>query len=782
LADNFVGRKAILAQILGGAVEPDRASRFFVVQGMPGGGKTELLNQLQRRVAKGEGTAQGTVIFVRGGDYEVIGGRPGAQEFDQGSEFRQFKALLQETIPDEVEGATDAWPVTEAGPMLPGLGGRPRPRDPRDGAHDPGLIIEQTTEAMTKLAADLALQGRRLLLLIDDFHLLAGRPLGDWVLRLLTGIRGADIVLAHLLMSASTPAATLGLQWPSTAVPISLGNLDHDEVARYLTAHPGVGPSVAGIVEPVWEFTAGHPQALVLTADLIRENPLEAVRDIKRLHALEGGLARQLEVLVERLFRAIGDAELRDALYSLSVTRHFDLALLTRLLEVDERHGQTLVDQIRQFSFVTETGDGRFLTVNDFVRRIGRANHVDWTRGQRIHALAANYFHELIVDETADDENWAQAWLHLEDRRFQTFEKNWLYHLGHLEGRQRRAGRLEIARIFLDAFWWWGCYAPFPFCEEILADWMSATSDDADDRAWGEALRIVYDSYPKGGRLERAPRAQWVRVRRYLRYLWDHGGFAQQSDELLPRHVRSVLDMFLADALRYLNPADARVDEHLDDAVAQLDGTDAFMVAWLSHPRSELALQRGQVTQAMELAADGARKHYDLGVDDLIACLHRVYADALWSRGEHPLALDGYTRAVAFGYRTQIFTHPDSYTIAFQAEMIDRCLERMAELYADGEPARAVLAAACGRIRAFFGPYWDAVGAEPMADIAGEVLRALDSGRLGDAADLLFPANVPEVDTDFVRQGTEWELICRDVTAEMADELAKPPGTPLPPG
>ena len=42
-------------------------------------------------------------------------------------------------------------------------------------------------------------------------------------------------------------------------------------------------------------------------------------------------------------------------------------------------------------------------------------------------------------------------------------------------------GRLEIARLFLDGFWWWGCYVPFPFCEEILADWMSVTGDGSQE-------------------------------------------------------------------------------------------------------------------------------------------------------------------------------------------------------------------------------------------------------------------------------------------------------------
>lgn len=785
MAGNFVGRKAIQEQVLGTAVEPGRSGSFSVVSGIPGTGKSEFLNQLERRVAKGEKTARGTIIWVRGSEFEVLGSPPGTREFDKAAEFRQLKALLREALrealPGKVPGASDPDAPDET-EVLPGLGGRPRvreqTRDPAQAIEDAAQVIEDAARALTQLARNLAEQHERLLLLVDDFHLLAGRPLGDWVLQWLTSIRGTDIVVTHLRMPARP-----GPQWPSQAVPIQLGNLDRDDVARYLTAQDGIGPDVAKVVGPVWEFTGGHPQALVLVADLIRENPREAVRDIRRLHALDGGLATQLEVLVERLFRVIGDTGLRDALYGLCVTRHFDLALLMRLLDLDEEHAQTLIDQIRTFSFVTGSHDGRFLAIDDFVRRIGRANHVDWTRSQKIHAVAADYFHSLIADETASDESWAQAWSHLEDRRFQVLKKDWLHHLGHLTGRYRRLGRLEIARIFLDGFWWWGCYVPFPFCEEILADWMSATSDDREDRSWGEALRMVYDSYPKGGRLEAAPRAKWVTVRRHLRYLWDQGGFAQDSDEPLQRHVRGLLDAFLADALRYLNPADPRADEHLDDAAAQLAGeTGDYIVAWLGFARSELALQRGHREEAMALATRIAQAHAGLGDHELYANLHRVHADARWAGGEHALALDGYARAVAHGYRAQGLTHPDDYTIAFQREMTDRCLERMAALHADGGAAAlAVLHAACGRIRAFFRPYWEETGADWAADVAPGVTQALAAGLRDEAASLLFPAGTPGAGPDLARLATEWELICRDVTAEMAGELARPPGVPLPP-
>jgi hypothetical protein len=125
---------------------------------------------------------------------------------------------------------------------------------------------------------------------------------------------------------------------------------------------------------------------------------------------------------------------------------------------------------------------------------------------------------------------------------------------------------------------------------------------------------------------------------------------------------------------------------------------------------------------------------------------------------------------------------PDDYTAAFQQEMVDRAMERMAALRADGgDEGRGTLRSACARIRDFFGPYWLEVEADQAADVTRDVEHALANGLLGQAADLLFPPGPPEVDTDLTVHGTEYEYICRDVTDELADELAQPPGTPLPP-
>jgi tetratricopeptide (TPR) repeat protein len=779
MVGNFVGRQDFLRRILTVNVEPERQGRLFIVPGIPGSGKTELLDQLARAAEKREPGPVSTAIYIHGDDYAVLGSRRGTRPPDEATDLRHFKELLQAHFSgmDRGEAATDAANFAEA---HPGFGKHLRTRSLTE--NDTDQLIDLATKGVTALARNLASRQERLLVLVDDFHLLAWRPLGDWVLRWLVAIKGADVAISTLPARAEHAPP-----WPSHAIMLPLGNLSRDDVQRYLASSEHVGPDVAAkIVGPVWEFTGGNPQALVLVADLFRESehPSDAVQTIRQVGALDGKLAEKLEELVERIFRAIDDAGLQRALYSLCVTRYFDTALVMQLLGVDQVQAGTLVNQMRQFSFVAEADDRNFLTIRPYVRRLGEEKHTDGSQRAEIHMAAAEYFHGLIRKEMVEDQSWANAWYRLEDKQFQFHKKEWLYHVSRLTGARRRTGRLEIARLFLDSFWWWGCYVPFPFCEEILSDWMSATAGEKEDRDWGEALQGLYNTYPRGNRLDRATRSQLITVRGYLHRLRGRSTSGTQQHNADARHVRGVVDFFLADVLRYIDPADPHVDKALADATALLAEDDDYFVAWIDVQRSDLNVQRGQWEEAMSLARQGAQRHAKYNDHELIGNFHRIHADALWACGKAEQALDGYARAVLHAYAAQVQVSPDSFTNAFQQEMMDRCLERMAGLHAaadDSDGALAVLLSACRRIRAFFGAYWEAIGEDEAADVTTNVVRALADCAPMEAASVLFPALAPEVDTGLSRVATRWDFICDSVLGEMRDDLEALPGTPLSP-
>jgi hypothetical protein len=204
-----------------------------------------------------------------------------------------------------------------------------------------------------------------------------------------------------------------------------------------------------------------------------------------------------------------------------------------------------------------------------------------------------------------------------------------------------------------------------------------------------------------------------------LRDLMNRGRFreAQVHDHEM-RHICGILDLYLADAESHTDPHSKEADELLDDAAEQFAATDdEWLTAWTEFYRADLAVTRCQPGLAISLAQASAGRHFDLDDDELIANLHRVCADAHWLGREPGKALDAHARAVPHAYRFQVKDVQDDYTEAFQREMIDRAVERLVAWHDDAEDRQhAELRLACGRIRAFFAPYWRETGASPVAD------------------------------------------------------------------
>ncbi len=768
-ASDFVGRTGLVAQILGDAGGPGRTGTFFDVEGLPGIGKTRLLDHLATQTRP-----EDCVVRVNGKHFPARASRMRTAAADEDAELGQFRILLREAfepLHTEDEKIAD---------FLSYLTVYTQSVQQADLLHYLDELLEQATGAANGLDRNLAAMEARFLVLVDDFHLLVGRPLGQWVITWLTGIEGADVVVTH---EEFRGAENSGL--PTHAVRVSLDNLSRKDVEAYLASHPDIGPDVAGIVGPVWDFTGGYPEALALVADLIKGSGSRdtAVELIRQLAAPQGGRAAKLEAVVNRILGTIDDEALREALYRVCVTRHFDAALVEWLMHVNEGQAHTLIKRLSHYSFVREsTARDSVYAVSDFVRGIGE-RRLGPVETRNTHIRAEDYYRRRIRQEADPDETSFESWYFYEKPEFQALERDWLYHLSRLPGSNRRDGRIDIARMFLDAFWWWGNYVPFPFCEQILDDWDAATSDEGEDHDWHGALKTVYDKYPKEWQKKAdTPAAQWTEVRRALLFIWMRGGFDQvQRDDRRMRHVRGLLDFFLAEAARYLDPDDQAAEERLDDAKAQFEANgDEWNAAWAEYHRADLAVFRKQA-YAATMARESAERHPDLDDHEVLANLHRVCADAQWLLREPGNALDAHAgealdahaRAVLHAYKCQVREFQDNYTDAFQQEMIDRSVDRLAALHADGQDQ--VLRSACARIRSFFGPYWRAVGAGPVADVGLDVVRALDEGRLDDVAGLLFPAR-PTVLGYLDR---EYAGTCADVTDKMKRELAQPPCTPL---
>ena len=271
----------------------------------------------------------------------------------------------------------------------------------------------------------------------------------------------------------------------------------------------------------------------------------------------------------------------------------------------------------------------------------------------------------------------------------------------------------------------------------------------------------------------------WDDILETLLLIRRYGGFdgAQPEDRQL-RHVRAIIDCYLADAVRYADPADQEADERLDDAGELFKADDdEWNLAWVEYARADLAIMRKQAELAISLVTQSAQDHLDLDDDELLANLNRVWSDAQWMLGDHGAALDAAARAVAHAYRFQLTgATPDDYTAAFQKEMTDRAIKRLAELHADASDTdHAILRAAITRIHDFFAPYWRALRRDPMTSGSIDVIQALAEGCHGEVAEALFPAGP----VDLNQPGTQYAKTGNRFRDRMTSKLAQPPGTPL---
>src|SRR5205823_4230700 len=138
------------------------------------------------------------------------------------------------------------------------------------------------------------------------------------------------------------------------------------------------------------------------------------------------------------------------------------------------------------------------------------------------------------------------GWYRYERPEWRAAAQEWLYHEARAaEGpgakRERERARLRFARLFFDAFWWWGCYREFPAIRELLADWRETQPDVG----WTAHLVGFVDAYPTGYVKDDDP-ARWEQVERSLRLVRAATGLAGRpdSEDDEQAHVRGLMELF----------------------------------------------------------------------------------------------------------------------------------------------------------------------------------------------------------------------------------------------
>jgi hypothetical protein len=575
-----------------------------------------------------------------------------------------------------------------------------------------------------------------LVVTVDGYDAVAGKPVGEWLLDLLHRLPNTLVVLARSPIVSAPPVAK------DTMLPAELTLFTRDEVAELLAKYFGREPDDS-LVDVVYAWSEGHPGTAAIAAKFACSlDDRQAATLEARLSAPPEDVRQERARLALEFVSTLGGEDLARIATASAVLRVFDEELLAALLDTALPEGA--VDRLCVAGIVERVGDADsgLFRVHGFIRE-SLLELASYATRKKLHRRAASQYLELLSEEESelgDEARPYESWYRYEKPEWQAKLREWLYHQREAAQTEKEIlrARLQFVRIFLDAFWWWGCYIDFPFCRDLITDWERARGDDAE---WLDDLRLFLDAYPVGWRKQGA--SGWTDVEAALIGVREECGIDGRPDALSgpeARHTRGLVDNFMAHSCRYRDAADdaARRRQYeracgyyAEAAMLFEKGREEWELAWTLFETAELHADYGEYATAREgwRAAVSAT----LGQDDfeLTANLHRLCADIRWHDGATAEAFAAHARAVLHAYLFQSKTpshRPDAYTVAFYFEHIERTFERLRELDA------AALAAGVETLR------------EPFSTTvsAGEVSSLLASGDPRALTGSLFPAGPRE--------------------------------------
>lgn len=553
---------------------------------------------------------------------------------------------------------------------------------------------------------------RRVLITIDTFQLVADDEMGQWMIRLAKRLPNTLVVLARIPLDHDPWIDSADLQ--RTFLP----SFTPEEVADYLVqrSHSQLQQGIADIVH---SFTDGHPGGVALIADLIMEkggsrlSPSALRRILDRLPADPD---QRWAELVRLILDAIQAPRLRRAVDAAALTTTFDAPLLQQLIGADDMQGSDIGEVISKLRGLRLLQQVRMLSgepsdrfrLHEFIRLsvAARLRTLDPQRWLELHRAASQHYFQRPRRWEDEPYNSYGAWYRFEDTEWQECKREWLRHAGMFPD-QSAATRTRFTLVFLEAFWWWGLYVPFPFNRRLLEEWsresaawerrrvttpVQLQAGKTEDQQLLDALTYLLNNYPVS-HLKPA-NAPWDGLRQQLLLIRRLCGLHRPAletgaeEQLDRRRTDALISIFLAHTRRFLDPADPKAEQYYKDAVLAFENLgDRWTTAWLYYERADLALERGDLKEAVARVTECAARTRDLALatdewdHELLGNMHRMRADVHWLAKEIVPAAAAYGRAVAHAYWFQGEPHaPDEYTQQFYIEITTRAAERIVAL------------------------------------------------------------------------------------------------------
>lgn len=569
---------------------------------------------------------------------------------------------------------------------------------------DPQLYIGPARQQLTEELARQLSEGAGLkpvVLVADNFSDLLGLDLADWIVEEMVPQFQSPAVV---FLGFDRIHEEMEMEWEG------LRRFDAEEVHTYLQTRLGQDHVPLEVSATLHRLSGGHPGALAIAAGALEGNgpSTEKTRQWAAATVEDGDWAE----LVERIVSGLSEPDLECAVKAASSVRRFTPELLGKLMNVVDDgvpERDDLMRRLERYSLVEPDQLPGYYRLLEFIRartayelRLGGPE-----RFEDLNRVAAEFYAEELAAKT-DDAGTSPylRWYVNEDTNWQGLAREWLYHLNQLGNRQ--AARLGLARLYFNAFWWWGAYLPFPFCEGILQEWAQTPHDDDADRDFITNLQHFETTYPRRGRT--APASEWDSLYENLLSIREMAGVdgrAGDLDQEDTRRVRALLDEFLAETRAHFND-DAKVEAYYSEALSLFETLrDDWNRGWTLFNQASLALRRGRFDEADgagQKALAIARKR-EIEDYELASNCHSLAGDLASVRGSQEEAAGSFARAVYSAYLFEARPHvPDLYTQAFYEDVCDHVTDWILSVATSAKPEE--VKKVCDILWNFWLPYW----------------------------------------------------------------------------
>jgi len=599
------------------------------------------------------------------------------------------------------------------------------------------LTIENSVTAMVQVFQQRFNQlsaSRKQFLIVDDYCWTIDQRIGEWFLDLVRGMVNTIVIISRTLTAQD-------LNWSENKVMLHLTPFSRQQIGEYLAKRLAPALVTDQLVEEVYQFSHGHPLVVSITTDLVNYVHPDKPEDIQKLfkklavedispnddrvklpgfNPSEQHLYDRVDSWVKRADREINKRE-PDFLFCIDIgaaARRFDKQIihfvllqhfLAEGLAPDEAEGKAeamsndFMDRLSRASFaeVIEDGDNpryqyHFIIRERILEFIKEKRGLDYY--DKIFQYLAYYYQPSEDKENYGfkdrDSDYARMY-RMEDPAWQEDTIEWLFYLCQLQ--DRRCAKLMCAKLYMEAFDWWGWYLPFKFNEDLLALWEQ--TQPADDTRFLGYLRTFQQGYP-GGMIKRGA-GNWEAVYDALTnligkkelYLTKKVSEMDEDERLLAGQI----ERFLAEACRFApDPDPVEADRHYEKSLELFQAEWNQM--WILSYHADLDLELGRLAEGREKIHRSMQmvfkeEDYTQQDHELISLNYRILGDINLETGDLSQAFRSYARSIQHAYFFVFYDKPDEYNCMYFRDTGSLVLAKLLELWQRGRVQSAQQAA-----------------------------------------------------------------------------------------